>query len=104
MGVEEKRVEKGRGATCEAPLRMNSEFSLVIQLQSELDLPRIVRSVAGRPDLAETRVCEVARPGDGDNAVAAEVGSVEIRVIENIEDLCTELYAEALIERDVLKD
>jgi hypothetical protein len=44
---KEDAGKKGRGASCEAPLRLNLELSLVIQLQSELNLPRIVRSIAG---------------------------------------------------------
>src|SRR5260370_37203035 len=95
---------KRRGASREAPLRLNLELSLVIQLQSELDLSRIVGSITRRSDLAKACVCEIARPRDGDNPVAAEVGRVEIRVIENIEDLRTELHAEALGEREILED
>jgi hypothetical protein len=44
--VATNRLQKIRGAPSEAP-RRKSGFGLVIKLQSELDLPRVVRSIAG---------------------------------------------------------
>src|SRR5208282_1983983 len=78
--------------------------NLEVQLQSELDLPRIVGSIARGTNFAEGRTVEIARVGDRDNAVTAEIRSVEVRMIKYVEDLRAELQAEALIDRDVLED
>ena len=40
----------------------------------------------------------ITRVGDGDNAVTAEVRGVEVRVVEDVEDLRTELQAETLVQ------
>ena len=48
-------------------------LKLVVQLQRKLNLPRIVRIVAGRSDFAEVRVGLVARTTDRDYAIAAHV-------------------------------
>src|SRR5216684_755140 len=95
---------KRRGASCEAPLWLNFELSLVIQLQSELDLPRIVGSIASGSNSAKTGILEVRRSGDSNNTIAAEPGSVEVGVVEDIEKLRSELETEALGERKFLED
>src|SRR6516164_9179355 len=59
---------------------------LVVELQSELDLPRIVRSVAGGADFAESRAVIVERVRDGNDAVAAKARGVEVRVIGDVEE------------------
>src|SRR5258708_17468564 len=98
-------MKKRRGASREAPLRLNLELSLVIQLQSELDLSRIVWSITRRADLAEVlRVGEIRGAGDGNDAVAAESRSVEVWMIEDVEDLRSELQAEAFREFEILED
>ena len=78
------------------PGRMHSDrgvlnLSLVVQLQSKLDLSRIEWFVTRRSNLAEVRVSVVPRTADGHDAVAAEVRSVEVRVVEDVEELCAEL-------------
>ena len=70
-----------------------SNFSLEVQLQSELDLSRIVGSIASRSDLSKVRTGVVVRAADSHNTVAAESGSVEVRVVEDVEELRTELQA-----------
>jgi hypothetical protein len=76
---------------------------LEVQLQSELDLPRVVRSITGGSNLAEGRTIELTRVGNCYNAVTAEIRSVEVRVVENIEDLRPELEAEPLAQSNVLE-
>src|SRR5258708_39534909 len=96
---------KRRGASREAPLWLNFELSLVIQLQSKLDLSRIVWSITRRTDLAEVlRVGEIRGAGGGNDAVAAESRSVEVWMIEDVEDLRSQLQAEAFRELEFLED
>src|SRR5579864_705194 len=78
-------------------------LKLVVQLQSKLDLSRIVGSIASGSNFAEVRIREVARVGDRDNAVTAEARSVEVGVIEDIKELRPELQGEALGEPEVLE-
>src|ERR1700676_2719666 len=100
--------QKKRGASREAPLSLDVELSLVIQLQSELDLPRVIRSIARGPKFTErglrTSIGVVRGSGDGDYAVAAESRSVEVGMIKDVKDFRAELQPEALGQRDVLKD
>ena len=70
----------------------------VIELQSELDLPGIIGSIPSRPDFSEVRAGEVGRTGDGDNSVPTKSWSVEVRVIEDIEELRTELQGKPLAQ------
>ena len=77
---------------------------LEIQFQSELDLPRIVGSIARGTNFAEGRTVEIARVGDRDNAVTAEIRGVEVRVVEYVEYFRTELQAETLAQGDILED
>src|SRR5690348_8205711 len=58
---------------------------LVIQLQSKLNLPRIVRSITRRSDLAEVRAGKVRRIRNRDHTVAAKSRGVEVRMIQDIE-------------------
>jgi integrase len=77
-----------------------SQCALVVQLQSELNLSRIVRSIASRPNLAKIRTLEVERSGDCSRAGA---GGVEVGVVENVEEFRTELEAEAFCELEILE-
>src|ERR1700674_1165333 len=102
--LEKVRVKtKGAPTRPGRPLR-GVTWGLVVQLQSELDLPRVIRSVAGRADLTKVRVVEVGGSGDGDDAVAAETRSVKIGAVGTIEDFRPELEAHALVERGVFED
>ncbi len=56
----------------EAPCRGIVTGKLEVQLQSKLDLSRIVRSVASRSDFSKVRTGEIGRAADSHNAVAAE--------------------------------
>src|SRR6202012_886317 len=76
----------------------------VVELESELDLARIVRSVARRTDFAEGRAVVIARVGDGHNTVAAEVRCVEVRAVGDVEEFRAELQAEALFDLEVLEE
>src|SRR5205814_5188347 len=76
---------------------------LVVQLQSKLDLARIIWIVARRSNFAEVRVSEVARTADRHYAVAAEVGRVEVGMVENVEHLGAELHREPLSNRELLE-
>src|SRR5262249_23606234 len=71
--------------------------NLVIQLQSKLDLPRIIRSIARRSDFAKVCAGEVRRIRNGDYTVTAKSWRIEVRVIQDVEHLSAELQAEALL-------
>src|SRR5260370_7952326 len=86
-----------RDAFCKAPLSWNCEFGLVIQLQSELDLPRIVRSIARRADLAEGRIVVVARSRYCNNSITAEIRRVKVVVLCDVQELRTDLNAATLV-------
>lgn len=90
--------ERGRHATCCAFL-----FSLVIQLQSKLDLPRVKRSVTGRSDSAERSVGEGSRTSNRGDSIASEVRRVEVRMIEDIEELRPELEGDGFMNGEVLE-
>ena len=75
------------------PYRGVFHLKLVVQLQRKLNLSRIVGIVASRSDFAEVRVGDVARTANRDDAVAAEVGSVEVRMVEDVEELGPELQS-----------
>jgi len=77
--------------------------NLVVQLQRELDLPRIVRSIARGSDFAKARAGEISGPGNRNHAIAAEIRRVEVWVIEDVKELGPELEAEALIQLHVLE-
>ncbi len=88
-----------------SPPRWGGCFCFLIEeLERKLNLPRVVRRVAGGTNLAECRTVVVAGPRDCDNAVTAEVRGVEVRVVGDIEKLRTELEAKPLVERDVFED
>src|ERR1700720_4246660 len=75
--------------------------SLEVQLQSELDLSRIVGRITSRSNLSKVRAGVVVRTADSHNTIAAKSRGVEVRVIENVEELRTELQLEALGKLEV---
>jgi hypothetical protein len=77
-----------------------TSIALVVQLQSKLNLPWIIRSIACRSDFTEGGAGEVARVSDGCDAVATEVRCVEVRMVEDVEELSPELHREAVAELD----
>src|SRR6266702_4450378 len=79
-------------------------LSLVVQLQRKLNLARIVGFKPRRSDLAEVRVVEVARTADRHYAIAAEVGRVEVGMVEDVEELSTEFRRDPLGDRELLED
>src|SRR5437764_52820 len=67
-------------------------LSSVVQLQSKLNLPRIVGSVASGADRAEVvGVGEIGRSGDRHNTVSAKSWRIEVGVVENVKELSSEL-------------
>ena len=62
-------------------------LSLEKQLQSKLNLPRIVGSIASRSNFSEVSTGEVAGITNRDDAIAAKIRSIEIRMVENVEEL-----------------
>ena len=80
-----------------------SHLSSVVQLQGKLNLPRIVRSKASRSDFAEVGAGEVGRVWNGHDAVAAESGSIESRMVEDVEEFRPELHGNAFPDRDLLE-
>jgi len=88
----------------EAPSRANISLSkLVVQLQSELNLSRIVGGIASGSNLAKVRAGEIGCTGDGDNAVAAKPRSIEVRVVEYIEELSPELQHKSFGELEIFE-
>src|SRR5208282_1264454 len=71
--------------------------------QSELDLPRIIGSIARRTDLAKAGTSEITRARNRDHAVTAKIRCVEVRVVEDVKELRAELQPESFRERNVLE-
>jgi hypothetical protein len=82
----------------QAPLPELFNLGLIVQLESKLNLPRIIWSIASRSNFAKGRAGEVARIWDRCDSVTAEVRCVEVRVIEDVEELSPELQRETLAE------
>jgi len=69
-----------------------------------LNLPRIVRSIARRSNLAEVVIRKVRRSRDRYYTVPSKAGSIEVRMVEDVEDFRPELQTEAFVEHDVLEE
>ncbi len=65
---------------------MGCHLGLVVQFQGELDLSRVIRSVAGGANFTEIGIAEIRGSGNGDHTVAAEAGSVKVGVVGDVED------------------
>ena len=78
-------------------------LNLVIQLESKLDLPRIVGSKPSGSNFTEVSTGKVARVRNRSHPVAAEIRCIEGRVIEDVKELSPELHGEALADRDILE-
>ena len=74
------------------------------ELERELDLPRVVGSIAGRPDFAEVAVGEIGGTTDCDNAITTEARRIEVRVVGQVKDFRAELELTLLVDWKVLKD
>jgi len=85
------------------PYRGVLHLRLVIQLQSKLNLSRIIGVEARASDLAEVRIGIVARTTDGHHPVAAKVWRVEVRVVEDVEELGPKLHREPLGDGELLE-
>jgi len=59
---------------------------LVVKLECELDLSRVVWRIPRRADFAEGCAVERSRSGNRYDAVSTEARCIEVRVVENIED------------------
>src|SRR5215472_567921 len=82
-----RRAETNLGARDIGPFRP-PEVSLKIELQSKLDLARIVRRVARGSNLTESgRICKIRRARNRDHTVAAEPRCIEIGVVEDVDEL-----------------
>ena len=87
-----------------AKSRLPRFHKLEIQFQSELDLPRIIWCVTRRSNFPEAiDIAEVAGSRNRNHAVAAEIGSVEVRMIEYVEELRPELQPETFVELHVFE-
>ena len=78
--------------------------NLEVEFQSKLDLPRIVRSIAGRSDLAKAGTGEVPRSRDRNHAVTAEVWRIEVGVIKDVEEFSPEFQPEPLSQLHILEN
>lgn len=72
---------------------------LVVELHRKLDLPR--RSARGS-DCSEVRVGVIARTADGYYAVTAKIWLIEVRVVEDVEELRAEFHIVPLSKRERL--
>ena len=97
------RLKKQTAKARERAFAVMDVSVLEVQLQSKLDLSRIVRSIASRSNFAEVSTGEVGGAADRDDAVATESRSVEVWMIENVEELRPELQAEALIKLEIFE-
>src|SRR5215475_4577311 len=105
LGHKKKNPAKGpRLALCGVPSLARLDCGSVVELQSELDLPRIVGSIAGGTDSSKVAVRPIGRAGNRNHAVAAEAGSIEVRMVEDVEDFRSELELTLLVERNVLEE
>src|SRR5439155_23424419 len=106
LGAMRRSGENWEDASCKAPSHSGCGSSKLLeqQLQSELDLPRVVRRIARRADSTKVRVSEVARTGDGYHTVAAEIRRVEVRVVKDVKHFCPELQGETLLDCKVLEN
>jgi len=69
-----------------------------------LNLARIEGIVARGTDFAEVvHVVEIRRTGDSIHTVAAESRLVEIRMVQNVEELCPELQPVPFSHLEVLE-
>ena len=75
--------------------------NLVIQLYRELNLPRIIRSIARRSNFAERVTGEVTRSGYRGDSVSTKIGRIEVRVVQDVEELRPELQPESLGDLEV---
>jgi len=73
----------------------------VIQLYCELNLPRIIRSIARRSNFAKAGIGEVTRSGNRGNAVSTEVGRIEVRMVQDVKELRPELHPESLGDLEI---
>jgi hypothetical protein len=77
---------------------------LVVQLQGELNLSRIVWRITSRINLAKIRTLEIERAWGGSPvAPAGKSRGVEVWMIENVEEFPAELQTEAVGKREVLE-
>lgn len=79
-------------------------LGLVVELESELDLPRVVRRIASRADQAEVGVGVICRSTDSYNSVTAKAWRVEVRMVEDVEDFRPELQSIPFLKHKILKD
>ena len=84
-------------------LVFGSSAFLEVKLQSKLDLARVEEREARGPNLAEVSVVKVRRVGDCDDTVTAESGSVECRVIGDVEEFRPEFEVRSLIQTEVFE-
>src|SRR5262245_21030240 len=96
--------QKRGGGSFQATPRLGGCVRLEKELESELDLPRVIRSVAGGADSSKVAVGEIRRTTDGHDAVATEARGIEVRVVGDVEDFRSELKLEPFVEREVLED
>src|SRR5215475_1013091 len=85
--------------------RSTRGLSLIIQLQGELNLSRIVGRITSRINLAKIRTLEVERAWGGNHvAPAGKSRGVEVWMIENVEEFPAELQTEAFGETEILEN
>ena len=84
-------------------LVFGSSAFLEVQLQGKLDLARVEEREARGTNFAEVGVEEVRGPRDSHYAVPAESGSVECRVVGDVEEFRPEFEVRSLIQTEVFE-
>ena len=82
---------------------MSTRSCLEIELQSELNLSRIVWRVAGGSNFAESGIIKIGRSRDSYYTIATEPGIVEVRVVQDVEELRAELQARVFRHLEILE-
>ena len=97
--------DRTKGAYGEAPFVAGVLGGrLKIELQSELDLSRVVGGIASRADFTKSVAGVVARTGNSHDTVAAKIGGTEIGMIGNVENFGPELQILTFGDREVFEE
>ena len=80
-----------------------SSLWLIVQLEGELDLARIVGIVARGTDQPKVATGEVGGATNGDDSITAKSRGTEVGMIHDVEELGAKLTTEPIAELDVLE-
>ena len=78
-------------------------LSLEKQIQSKLNLSRIIGSITCGSNFSKVGTGEVAGIADRDDAIATKIRSIEVRVVKDVEEFGSELQREPFRQREGLE-